>query len=79
MEEVLPNVGMMHIRDAETGQVLLIDTASAEMRQQHSRWFRQHSERFSQLFAKVGADTIRLRSGEEYIHTLLQFFKQRKK
>lgn len=76
-ETSLPNVGLMHVRDAETGQVRLLDTGSAEVREKYAEWFRSHTDNFEQLFNSRGADTLRIDTQEDYVKSLLKFFKRR--
>ena len=76
-ETELPNVGLMHVRDAETGKTRILDTSSKVVRERYANWFAEHTENFRQLFAKTGADSLRINTEEDYVKELLRFFKQR--
>lgn len=76
-ETALPNVGLMHVRDAETGQMRILDTSSSIVRERYAQWFADHTESFRQLFAKTGADSLRINTEEDYVKALLKFFKKR--
>lgn len=78
-ETELPNVGLIHVRDAETGKTRLLDTSSKVVREKYAQWFTEHTENFRQLFAKTGADSLRINTEEDYVKELLRFFKQRGK
>lgn len=73
----LPNVGLIHVQDAETQQYRLLDTSSTHLRNTYEQWFKDHSERFRQLFGKTGADSLGINTEDDYVKALLQFFKQR--
>jgi len=76
-ETELPNVGLMHVRDAETGKTRILDTSSKTVRDKYSKWFEDHTTNFRQLFAKTGADSLRINTKEDYVKELLRFFKKR--
>ena len=79
LEQALPDVGLLRVRDAETGQIRIIDTSSSTLRDQHSQWFEQHQADSKELFVRSGSDLLSIATGEDYIKTLLGFFKNRKK
>lgn len=76
-DESLPHVGLLPVRDKETGETYLIDTENKKVRSGHRERFDEKSTELIEIFRSSGADLMRLRLGEEYIPTLLQFFKQR--
>jgi len=76
-ETELPNVGLMHVKDAETGQTRILDTSSKNVREKYASWFEEHTQNFKQLFAKTGADSLRINTEEDYVKELLRFFKKR--
>lgn len=76
-ETSLPNVGLIHVRDAETGQVRLLDTSSAAVREQYEAGFKRYSNQFEEWFRRRGADTLRINTQDDYVKSLLHFFKRR--
>jgi len=76
-ETELPKVGLMHVKDAETGQTRILDTSSKNVREKYASWFEDHTQNFKQLFAKTGADSLRINTEEDYVKELLRFFKKR--
>lgn len=78
-ESELPNVGLLNLRDPETGRVVSIDTSS----RRHRREFREHMHRKVQqrdeLFRRLGMRPIRLRTGDDYVEPLQRFFHQRER
>lgn len=78
-EEELPNVGLLKVKDAETGKVKVIDTSSKKLRERYNEFFTKHQKFYKSVFTKTGADTIQIKTNEDYVKSLLQFFKKRGK
>lgn len=76
-EEELPNLGIVNMLDAETGQAHLIDTTSKTVRNQYQIYYKQKANFFNEVFSKVGAGRINLRTDESYVTKLLSYFKSR--
>ena len=76
-EEALPEVGLLPAVDAETGRSQWIDTGSNTLRDRHAAAFRERVEAFTQLFARSGADVMRVRTDADYTRVLHQFFQKR--
>jgi uncharacterized protein (DUF58 family) len=78
-ERELPNVGIVALEDAETGEVIELDSASAAIRNR----FRQHSlERSRRLvsdFRAEGVDALQLQTDLPYMPALQRFFKNRER
>jgi len=75
----LPNVGLIELEDAETGEMVLIDTSSAAVRKKYERLGRERSERFRELFASMGVDQIEVMTDRDYVSRLVQFFRARER
>ena len=73
----LPDVGLMQIRDAETGEEMLIDTSSKKVRNQHSAWWRSHKNHLRDTFTRSGVDNVSVRTDQDYVTALMGLFKQR--
>lgn len=76
-EAELPNVGLIRMVDAETGQLAWVDTSSARIRKRYHSWFLNHQNYFGATFLKSGADNLKIRTDESYVDALHQFFKKR--
>lgn len=76
-EAVLPDVGLMRVRDAETGAVAWVDTASSEARAEYRTWWANHEMTLANTFARSGVDVVRIGTAESYITPLRTFFKAR--
>ncbi|MDE1888784.1 MAG: DUF58 domain-containing protein [Planctomycetota bacterium] len=78
-EQELPNVGFVELRDAESGEISLVDTANAQTRREFSVVnLRQVHER-SKLFRSMGVDEIIINTGKHYIEPIVRFFRVREK
>ena len=76
-EVSLPNVGMLELEDAETGEIILVDTSSGTVRKNYERLGREQSARFRELFASMGVDQIEVKTDKDYVPSLVKFFKAR--
>lgn len=78
-EKELPSVGLLRVKDAETGRVSVIDTANKTTQDRQRQWFAEHEAAFRELFLRSGSDILSIRTGQDYIKSLLGFFKNRKR
>ena len=76
-EEQLPNIGIVNLLDAETGETLLVDTQSKAVRQNYEKYYLENVSYFKDIFSKCGAGTISSRVDESYVTKLLGYFKAR--
>ncbi|MBK7108336.1 MAG: DUF58 domain-containing protein [Chitinophagales bacterium] len=76
-EKELPAVGMMRMRDAETGEKFWVDTNSNRVRKNYREFFDKNTKYFETTFLKSGADTMHINSEKSYITELHNFFSRR--
>ncbi len=76
-EEKIPNLGMVEMQDEETGELMLVNTASKKVRQSYSKYYQERVVYFKDSFAKSGAGIINCRVDDSYVKKLLGYFKQR--
>ena len=77
MDSQLPDMGMMKVEDLESGNTQWLDTSDAMVRHQYHQNFIDHSTACKNIFKKAGADLLHLRTDEDYIKILQQFFAKR--
>lgn len=77
MEEEIPNLGMVHMEDAESGEVLLVNTQSKKVRINYAKYYRDKVDYFQNAFTKSGSGVISSRVDESYVKKLLGYFKRR--
>lgn len=70
----MPNVGLIRLRDAETGAVVVLDTSSRRNREIYEANARDQAEKRDTLFRRLKLDAIHLNTGEEFIDPLKRFF-----
>lgn len=76
-EEQLPNLGLVQMKDEETGQIQTINTASKKVRSNYATFHKNKTSYFEQTFKKSGSGVISTRVDESYVKKLLGYFKNR--
>lgn len=76
-EASLPNVGLVRLRDAESGRMITIDTSSRRHRRAYAAMMESRNEAREQLFRRMGLQPIHLSTGEDYVEPLRRFFHRR--
>jgi len=74
-EQRLPNLGVVYMKDMETGQIRLINTSSKKLRMQYAEYYQKQQAYFLNSFTQSGAGAIHLHSGEDYVKKLISYFK----
>jgi len=75
----LPKLGIMEFQDAETGEIVLIDTANAGSRDEFRRLVDEQMQRREELFRSAGVDAVSVQTDKPYIGELLRFFRMRER
>jgi len=75
--KILPDIGLMKVRDAETGHEMFIDTSSKKLRLAHTRYFMERQNFLQQTFTKSNVDWTSIATSDDYVKSLLMLFKQR--
>jgi len=76
-EEKMPNLGMVSMLDAETGETQLINTGSKTVRINYEKYYQEKVKYFKETFSKSGAGVVNTRVDESYVTKLLGYFKSR--
>lgn len=76
-EEQMPNVGIVSMVDAETGETVLVDTTSKHLRLNYEKYYKDQVKYFSETFSRSGAGVISTRVDESYVKKMLNYFKSR--
>ncbi|MSQ45530.1 MAG: DUF58 domain-containing protein [Ignavibacteria bacterium] len=79
LEQSIPKVGLLQLRDAETGKVRLVDTSQKYFQMSFTKEMQKREEKLSKIFSQNSIDVITVRTGESYFKPLQQFFKNREK
>ncbi len=78
-EITFENVGLIELEDAETGEVLIIDTGSKEFRKEFAAQSAEDVAGLKKGFRAINLDFINIRTDQSYISPLINFFKMREK
>ena len=78
-EKSLPDVGMLAIEDAETGEVVELDTANPEVRSRFAQGANDRTQRLVRGFRAEAIDTLELDTATPYLPALQHFFKTRER
>ena len=73
-EQGLVPVGLVHIKDAESGRGAWINTDSAKVRRAYGEWFRELSEKEGKLFNKYRIDSVDIATDSDYVKGLMALF-----
>ena len=76
-ETNLPKIGLIQLRDAETGKEMWIDTSSRKVRTQYESWWRNANASVSQSLAKCRIDNVQISTAEDYVKPLIRLFERR--
>ena len=78
-ETTFDDVGLIELEDAETGEVLIIDTGSKEFRKEFAAQAEEDVTGLRKGFRSINLDFINIRTDQSYISPLIKFFKMREK
>jgi uncharacterized protein (DUF58 family) len=76
-EESIPNVGIIRLKDAESGKISFVDTSMKSVRTAYSDWMKKLEENMKHTLSKCRVDNVSISTGEDYVKPLIQLFKKR--
>ena len=79
LELALPDLGMVAMRDLETGEQLMVDTHDKGFRQRFARIAAKREAALHQALGRAGADTLELSTEDELVNALMRFTDLRKR
>jgi uncharacterized protein (DUF58 family) len=78
-EQALPDVGFISLRDAETGEIVEVDTRHPQVRALFADRAAGQAAQLADGLKKVGVDQLAIRTDEDYMHSLQRFFHMRER
>ena len=78
-EAVIPDVGFVTLRDAETGEILELDTAHRRVRELFAKNALERREQLVGGLRKLGVDELPIRTDESYVTSMHRFFRMRER
>jgi uncharacterized protein (DUF58 family) len=79
LERELPDLGLLPMRDAESGEQLLIDTSNPQFRARFTRLAAQRESELQLSLMRAGVDTLELATGQDLVGALMRFTELRKR
>jgi hypothetical protein len=76
-EKALPNVGLVHAKDAETGASRWINTGSRSVRTAYENWFRTATAGADRLFLRYQVDHVDIDTDKDYVRGMMDLFQRR--
>lgn len=76
-ETELPDVGLVKLKDAETGERIWVDTSDKRLRTTYKHAWGQAQLALQKTFTKSGVDFVSMSTSEDYVRTLMKLFKMR--
>lgn len=77
-EYKLPDVGVIEVQDAESGEIVTVDTSSTDFRQRYEVEVLKRKEQRDKLLRLAQVERVDVKSSEDYVNPLVAFFKKRK-
>jgi len=71
----MPNVGLLKVKDAETGKRIWIDTALNSVRDAYQTEWDNQQESIKLLLSKTGTNAVSIRTDDDYVKKLLMLFR----
>ena len=76
-ERTIPDVGLVHVKDSETGESAWINTSSRKTRTEYSKWFGTAEAEEKKLFNRYHIDSVDIATNQDYVKGLMTFFGRR--
>ena len=76
-EREIPDVGLVNIKDSETGGCAWVNTSDKKMRRAYREWFAEVEQSSSRLFMKYNVDKVSISVDDDYVKGLMTLFKNR--
>lgn len=76
-EMELPPVGLLKMKDAESGEEIWVDTSSKKTRDAYASWWKETQQKSMDAFNKSRVDTVSIATNDDFVPALLNMFKKR--
>ena len=76
-ERDIPDIGFVHVKDAETGATAWVNTSSRRVREDYARWWSAARDSAAKVFNRYKVDNVDIAVNEDYVKGLLGFFHKR--
>jgi len=76
-ETSIPAVGLVRVKDAESGRERWVDTSNRRVRESYAMKWESHVEMMNEIFTRAGVDSVSIHTGADYVRPLMWLFKKR--
>ncbi len=76
LDAEMPNVGLLKVKDAETGKRLWVDTALRSTREAYAAAWHKQQDTLENVYLKTGINHVSVQTGEDFVKALMRLFKQ---
>ena len=76
-EKEIPSVGIIRMKDAETGEYAWVDTTSLSLRRNYANWYKTMEASVNETLVRAGVDFVSIATDEDYVKPLIKLFKKR--
>lgn len=76
-ERVVPDVGLVNVKDSETGESAWVNTSSRKMRESYAQATRNADDKALKLLRRYQIDSVDISTGSDYVRGLMAFFDKR--
>ncbi len=76
-EQELPSIGLIRVKDAETGNYSWVNTSSKKVRKNYADWWHNQHQKSKEIFRKSGVDVAEIATDQDYVRSLIALFKRR--
>lgn len=76
-EKEIPSVGIIRMKDAETGEYAWVDTTSLSLRRNYANWYKTMESKVNDTLVRAGVDFVSIATDEDYVKPLINLFKKR--
>jgi len=76
-ESEIPDVGLIELKDAETGEIVLVNTSDSQVRDSFAHNAEDRRNLLKRLFSSLRVDHVRIRTDQAYTAPLMKFFRNR--
>lgn len=76
-ETEMPDIGLVKLKDAETGERLWVDTSDRRLRMAYHNWWGENQISLQQVLSKCKVDSVSISTDEDYVKSLMRLFKLR--
>ena len=76
-ETEIPNIGLVRVKNAETGKQMIINTSDNKTRDNYMSWNIRHNKYLNDVFIRSGVDQVTIRTDQDYVKPLIGLFNRR--